>query len=110
MDTRASSGAGNGQRLKKTVALRYDPQRDIAPVLVAKGKGYIAERIVALAREHGIFVHEDPALVELLMDVELADTIPPQLYQVVARVLAMVYRANRELARKRGMSGEGKRE
>ena len=90
-------------RIKKSVALRYDPELDIAPVLVAKGKGYIAERIIALAKEHGIFVHEDKALVELLMDVELADSIPPQLYQVVARVLAMVYRANRDLAKSRGM-------
>jgi flagellar biosynthesis protein len=100
------SAAANNQRssrLKKSVALRYDPEQDRAPVLIAKGQGYIAERIVALANEHGIFVHEDPALVELLMDVELADTIPPQLYQVVARVLAMVYRANRELAKTRGM-------
>ncbi|MBN2082710.1 EscU/YscU/HrcU family type III secretion system export apparatus switch protein [bacterium] len=89
--------------IQKSVALRYDPEQDRAPVLVAKGKGFIAERIIALAKEHGIFVHQDPALVELLMDVELADTIPPQLYQVVARVLAMVYRANRELAKSRGL-------
>ena len=89
--------------VKKSVALRYDPEQDRAPVLVAKGKGYIAERIIALANEHGIFVHQDPALVDLLMDVELADTIPPQHYQVVSRVLAMVYRANRELAKTRGL-------
>jgi flagellar biosynthesis protein len=87
----------------KAVALRYDPDMDAAPVLVARGKGYVAERIIALAREHGIHVHPDPELVELLMEVELADLIPPQLYQVVARVLAMVYRVNRELARRKGM-------
>ena len=96
-----------GMRIKKSIALRYDSELDIAPVLVAKGRGYIAERIIALAKEHGIFVHEDPALVELLMDVELADTIPPQLYKVVARVLAMVYRANKELAKSRGMRDQG---
>ena len=88
--------------LKKTVALRYDPDQDKAPVLVAKGRGFVAERIIALAREHGIYIHEDPQLVDLLMDVELADNIPPQLYQVVARILAMVYRVNRDLARQRG--------
>ena len=90
-------------QLSKAVALRYDPQEDSAPVLVAKGKGYIAERIIALAREHGIFVHPDPALVALLMEVELSEQIPPQLYQVVSRVLAMVYRVNRELAQQRGL-------
>jgi flagellar biosynthesis protein len=88
---------------KKAVALRYDPELDVAPVLLAKGERYIAERIIALAQEHGIFVHQDPALVELLMGVEIAETIPPQLYKVVARVLAMVYRANRELAERRGL-------
>jgi len=87
----------------RAVALRYEPDKDAAPVLIAKGKGYVAERIIALAREHGIHVHPDPALVELLMEVELAEVIPPQLYQVVARILAMVYRVNRELARRKGM-------
>ena len=88
--------------MQKAVALRYDPDEDPAPVLVAKGKGYLAERIVKLAREHGIYVHPDANLVELLMAVELAETIPPQLYRVVAKVLAMVYRVNKKLAKDRG--------
>lgn len=87
----------------KAVALRYDPQTDNVPVLVAKGKGYLAERIIAVAREHGIHVHQDPNLVDLLMGLQIEDAIPPQLYQVVARVLAMVYRVNKELARSRGI-------
>jgi flagellar biosynthesis protein len=89
--------------LKKAVALRYDPEQDIAPVLLAKGKGNIAEKIIELARENGVYVHEDANLVELLMSVDIADAIPPQLYQVVAGVLGMVYRVNRELAAKRGI-------
>lgn len=89
--------------LSKAVALRYDPREDSAPVLLAKGKGYVAERIIALAREHGIHTHQDAALVELLMDVELADEIPAQLYQVVARILGMVYRVNKRLAKERGL-------
>jgi len=88
---------------KKAVALRYDPEEDRAPVLIAKGKGFIAERIIELAEEHGVYVHEDTDLVELLMDVELAETIPPQLYQVVSRILAMVYRVNKNLAKKKGL-------
>ena len=91
---------------KKAVALRFDPETDVAPVLLAKGQGFIAERIIALAREHGIYVHDDPELVALLMEVELAETIPPQLYKVVAHVLAMVYRTNRQLARERGITPE----
>jgi flagellar biosynthesis protein len=89
---------------KKAVALRYDPQQDSVPMLVAKGKGYMAERIIALAQEHGIHVQQDPNLVELLMGLELDEAIPPQLYQVVAKVLALVYRVNKELARARGIT------
>ena len=87
----------------KAVALRYDPALDSAPVLLAKGQGYVAERIIALACQHGIYTQQDSALVELLMDIELSDEIPAQLYQVVARVLSMVYRVNRKLARERGL-------
>lgn len=88
---------------KLAVALRYDPQQDSVPLLVAKGKGYLAERIIAIAKEHGIHVQQDPNLVELLMGLEIDAAIPPQLYQVVAKVLALVYRVNRELARTRGI-------
>lgn len=88
---------------KKAVAVRYDPQEDEAPALLAKGQGYLAERIIEIANEHGIFVHQDPNLVALLMEVELAENIPPQLYAVVAKVLAMVYRVNRKLGREKGM-------
>jgi flagellar biosynthesis protein len=89
--------------MKKAVAVRYDPQEDSVPVLVAKGKGYLAERIISLANEHGIHVQQDANLVELLMGLEIEDAIPPQLYQVVARVLALVYRVNKDLARSRGI-------
>ena len=77
---------------------------DSAPVLLAKGRGYLAERIIELAKEHGIFVHQDANLVEVLMQVELEQEIPPQLYQVVAKVLGMVYRVNKGLAKERGIT------
>lgn len=89
--------------LLKSVAIRYDPDQENAPVLLAKGKGYMAERIVAVAREHGIHVQQDPALVELLMELELNEQVPPQLYKAVAKVLGAVYRVNKELARQRGI-------
>lgn len=92
-----------GGGIRQAVAVRYDPAHDIAPLVVGKGQGYIAERIIKLAREHGIYVHPDPNLVALLMDVQLDEAIPPQLYQVVAKVLGLVYRVNRDLARQRGL-------
>ena len=95
-----------GRSRKQAVAIRYDPKQDVAPIVVGQGQGYLAERIVAIAKEHGIYIHNDPNLVALLMDVQLDEAIPPQLYQVVAKVLGMVYRVNRDLARQRGLAGK----
>ena len=77
------------------VALAYAPG-DAAPKVVAKGRGLIAEAIVARAKEHGIFVHESKELVALLSQVDLDDHIPPQLYVAIAELLAWLYRLERE--------------
>lgn len=76
---------------REAVALAYR-ETDAAPRVVAKGRGLIAEEIVARAKEHGIYVHESPELVALLMQVNLDQHIPPQLYVAVAEVLAWLYR------------------
>jgi flagellar biosynthesis protein len=72
------------------VALKYTPG-DQAPVVVAKGRGLIADEIIARAKEHGIYVHEASALVALLSAVDMDQHIPPQLYIVVAELLAWLY-------------------
>ncbi len=76
---------------REAVALAYSAA-DSAPRLVAKGRGLIAEEIIARARAHGIFVHESPEMVALLMQVDLDARIPPQLYVAVAELLAWLYR------------------
>lgn len=77
--------------VREAVALAYS-QTDAAPRVVAKGKGLIAEKIIARAREHGVYVHESPELVALLTQVDLDEHIPPQLYMAVAELLAWLYR------------------
>ena len=77
--------------LKSAVALAYG-QTDAAPRIVAKGRGMVAEKIISRAREHGVYVHESPELVSLLMQVDLDQRIPAQLYVVVAELLAWIYR------------------
>jgi flagellar biosynthesis protein len=77
---------------KKVVALGYQADRDAAPRILAKGSGEMAERILQLAREHQIPLKEDPPLVEILSALDLHQEIPPELYQVVAEILAYVYR------------------
>ena len=77
----------------RVAALRYDHPKDHAPKLVARGEGHVAERILALAREHGIPVHEDRELVEVLSRLDLEEDIPLEVYQVVAEILAFLHRA-----------------
>ena len=73
------------------VALAYR-SHDSAPKVVAQGRGVIAQAIIERARKHGVFVHESEELVGLLMQVELDQHIPPQLYMAVAELLAWLYR------------------
>lgn len=83
-------------KLPSAVALRYG-QDDHAPKVVAKGRGLLAEAIIARAREAGIHVHASPALVALLSQVDLDQEIPPALYRAVAEVLAWIYQLERNL-------------
>ena len=76
------------------IALAYRAGQ-AAPKVVAKGRGLIAEAIVARAKESGVYVHESAELVSLLMQVDLDQHIPPQLYVAVAELLAWLYRLER---------------
>lgn len=81
--------------VKKAVALTYAPDQD-APVVVAKGQGDVAHRLLQIAKEHQVPVQEDASLVELLSKLELNQQIPPELYQLVAEVLSFVYRSEQK--------------
>lgn len=75
----------------EAVALTYSSGEG-APRVVAKGRGLIAKEIIERARDAGVYVHESPELVSLLMQVDLDSHIPPQLYIAVAELLAWLYR------------------
>jgi len=79
------------------VALRYQPEADKAPKVVAKGAGAVAERIKILAKQHRVPVLENKPLARMLFQtVELDEEIPAELYQAVAEVLAFVYSLGRK--------------
>ncbi|GAB1155538.1 EscU/YscU/HrcU family type III secretion system export apparatus switch protein [Paenibacillus illinoisensis] len=80
---------------KKAVALKYVPGESEAPIVVAKGRGKVAEAILDKAKENGVPVQEDAALVEVLSKLDLDEQIPAELYQLVAEVLTYIYRADR---------------
>ena len=80
-----------GER-EKAVAMRYDQERNDAPVVTAKGEGLLARRIVEVARAADVPVVEDAALVSALLSLELGQEIPVELYEAVARILSWIYR------------------
>jgi len=80
---------------KKAVALKYEPEKSSAPIVIAKGQGAIAEEIMRRAQEHGVPLQEDSSLVEVLSKLDLNQEIPPELYRLVAEVLSFVYRSDR---------------
>lgn len=77
------------------VALTYD-KRDGAPVVVAKGRGLLAQAIIQQAKQYGVFVHESEEMVNVLMQVDLDQEIPSTLYVAVAELLAWLYRLEHE--------------
>jgi len=80
---------------RQAVCLRYRRDDDAPPRVVAKGRGLVAERILELAREHGLPVREDPDLVQLLAACDLGEAIAPELFGAVAELLAFLYRVQR---------------
>ncbi len=82
---------------QRAVAMRYSSQTDNAPRVVAKGGGFVAEKILEIAREHNIPIHSDPDLIEVLAKVDVMEEIPAEVYTVVAEVLAYVYRLNKKM-------------
>lgn len=88
-------------RRRRAIALRYDPGRDRAPVVIAKGDGYRADRIRALADQHGILIRDDPRLIEAFARLDEQRPIPPELYSAVAELLATVFRIHEVMSTRR---------
>lgn len=79
----------NKEKPKTAVAISYDPT-DMAPKVVATGKGRIAEKIIETAKDADVPVHEDSKLADTLSKLEIGEFIPPELYEVVAEILVFV--------------------
>jgi len=76
---------------QEAIAIEYKHGFDIAPKVMAKGRGDIAEQIIAIARQEGILIHEDKDLVALMSTLDQNDLIPSELYRAVAEILVFVY-------------------
>ncbi len=83
----------------RAVGLHYSEEDDSAPKVIAKGEGLVADRMLELAREHGIPVREDPDLLQLLSAADVGQEIPAEVYAAVAQVLTYLYGLNSELGK-----------
>lgn len=82
--------------VKKAVALQYEAERDTAPRVIAKGKGHVAENILAAAQSNTIPVYQNKSLVNMLMAIDIDREIPPELYKAIAEVMAYVYKMDKK--------------
>jgi len=81
---------------KGAIAIGYDGQRDEAPRVLAKGFGKIAEEIVEIGKENDVMIREDELLFESLARLDVSENVPPKLYQVIAELLAYVYKVEQK--------------
>jgi len=85
----------NYKKIKHAVALRYEKEKDAAPVVTAKGKGLVAEKIISLAKKHDVPVKENALVAYELYKLELNEEIPSELYEAVAIILAAIYECDK---------------
>lgn len=76
--------------IKNAAALRYSPETDAAPKIIATGKGLLAEKIIEKAKENDIPVYQDPNLAKTLSALGIGEEIPPEIYEVVAEILIFI--------------------
>jgi len=82
---------GDGEKkVTRAAAISYDPAENDVPILSAFGEGYLAQKIVEIAKESGVPVLPDPGLSSMLSKLSVGDEISPELYEAVAKVLVFV--------------------
>jgi flagellar biosynthesis protein len=99
---RRRAQANDGAPDLEVAAIKYDAGADNAPKLVAHGKGHTAQKILELAAEHDLAIKQDATLVAVLGALDVGAEIPPDLYGVIAEVLAWAYHADQRAGERRG--------
>jgi flagellar biosynthesis protein len=85
---------------RSAIAMRYDIDKDAAPVILAAGRGAFAEDILKIAEDNNIPFYEDKGLADLLLKLEVNAEVPQELYTLVAEVLAFVFRLDQMAAKR----------
>lgn len=84
------------KKINSAIALKYNPDEDIAPKIIAKGERKVAENMLEKAKEHNIPIYQDEKLSNQLKNLEIDDNIPQDLYEAVAQVLIFITNLDRE--------------
>jgi flagellar biosynthesis protein len=87
---------------KLAVALKYQKDSGLAPTVIAKGSGYIADKIISVAEENNVPVQTDSGLAKMLNQLEINQDIPEELYEPVAQILAFLYRVDHRVSQSKG--------
>lgn len=88
------------EKRRTAVALRYDVEKDRAPLIIASGRGPIAEEILRIAEDNSIPLYENPEMAKLLNKLQIDTEIPAQLYTLVAEILFFVYKLDNMAAKR----------
>jgi len=78
------------KRKQMAAAISYDPAENDVPILSAFGEGYVAQKIIEVAKESGVPVLPEPGLTKMLSKLSVGDAIAPEMYDAVAKVLVFV--------------------
>lgn len=83
--------------MKKAIGIGYEKGKDSAPRVVTRGEGALAEKIIEIANEYGIYVKEDKTLAEILYKLDISQEIPEELYNVIAEIFLYVYKIDKKM-------------
>jgi len=90
----------NEKTITRAAAISYDPAANDVPILAAFGEGYLAQKIVSVAKESGVPILPDPSLSSMLSRISVGDEISPEMYEAVAKVLVFVSEVDRSYGEK----------
>ena len=91
---------GNEKKITRAAAISYDPAENDVPILAAFGEGFLAQKIVDVAKESGVPILPDPNLTSMLSRLSVGDEISPEMYEAVAKVLVFVSEVDRSYGEK----------
>lgn len=90
------------KKKKKAVALRYNPNADVAPIVIASGYGAVAENIIHIGEQEGIPIYRDDHAASIMCMLELGNSVPIELYELIASIYCEVVKHAKDIVEQEG--------